>query len=168
MRPEEKAQKSPDASRAKRTQRQTEAEELRGCLTTTLLILLAIVTASVLWGWWSESAHQAAMVKAGQEAARLTSQGLILFDRLDEDGDGLLFEEELRNAVLEGELSGKLAGNDLEIARSLYKRCQDIGHSVGRYRNGKFHFQVWAISKVDLKLLALHPDRLVDQQHGCR
>lgn len=72
-----------------------------------------------------------------------------LFEKLDADGDGLLFEEELRNAKMEGGFTGK----DKEVVDFLYAHCHDVGHVIGTYRSGKYTISVYAISKADLRIL---------------
>jgi hypothetical protein len=79
-----------------------------------------------------------------------------LFEKIDVDGDGLLMEEELRNAVMEGDFTGV----DKDVVNWLYNHCHDVGHSIGSYRQGKYTVQVYAISKADLHILDQTAKRL--------
>lgn len=79
-----------------------------------------------------------------------------LYEKLDPTHSKLVYKEDLRNAILEEKLSG------VELADALLL-CDDfekIGHVVGHYRSGKFGYNVYAISPVDL---TLHSKSLEDR-----
>lgn len=128
----------------------------------TALALWVIGTLSCVLAFNSSNHDRAAIKHDREEAIQLKARGLAAFDKLDTDHDGLLFEEELRNDVLDSALTGE----DLAVARELYEHCKDIGHSIGNYRSGKFTIAVYAISKADLKLLPANTEKRLRERFG--
>ena len=127
----------------------SEYEGCAGCAC--WILIIAVVIGAISLGIWDDH-RRSTQREAGIQAMLplVHERGLAMFERLDSDGDGILHEEELRNAVMEGGFTGK----DQELLQWMYKEVKFIGHEVGRYRSGKYTYSVYGISRADLRALS--------------
>jgi hypothetical protein len=132
-----------------------------------LIMACAAVSLGILIGHWfgilvlpSQEERLAAMNKASIEEHEKIERWEKCFDLLDTDKDGLLFAEELRNHVYGGKLDGQM----LQAATEMYKKIQQVGHVIGHYPQGKYHIDVYAIAKVDLKLYDKDVERRIKKR----
>jgi hypothetical protein len=121
----------------------------------TIGAILLVLFAGVFLLYLAENMAERNRLKRAAEFAesketvvRILERGPQFFKLIDTDGDDLMMQEELRNAVLGGELTGV----DLEQAKFLYSNLRKIGHVLGTYAQGKFSIAVYVISILDLKL----------------